>query len=84
MLAVGGAKSPSDANKIPRPPSAGAAVLQAARNKPLEHRLGSYGEGLSYSGSLLCGVNYLLSLAFWCFLFFFVPWDYFLANKASF
>lgn len=63
-----------DADKIPRPPSAGAVVLQTARNKPLEKRLGSHSEGLSYLGSLLCGVNYLLSLSFWLGFFLLFLW----------
>lgn len=58
-----------ESSKIPRPWSAGAVVLQTVRNKPLEKRFGSYSKDLSYSGLLLCGVNYLLSLGFWSFFF---------------
>lgn len=80
-----------ESSKNPRPWSAGAVVLQTVRNKPLEKRFGSYSKDLSYSGLLLCGVNYLLSLGFLVFFFLilvffflFVSWDYFLANEASF
>lgn len=65
---LGDTHSPS---KIPRPLRAGAVVLETGRNNSLEKRLGSYSEDLSYSGSLLCGVNYLPSLGFWVFFEFF-------------
>jgi len=87
--AGGGADLPAgsgegESGETPRAAAAGAVLLPTVRSQRWEPRLGGHSAGLSCSGSLLCGVNYLRSVGFRPGFYFFVLWDYFLANEASF